>query len=91
MSADTVTLMGLLHESLMTAATVALPIIGVGLSVGFFIGLLQAATQVNETALTFVPKLVATGVFLGLTGNYAVAQLGRLLTHAIETLGSGTL
>ena len=40
----------------------ASPMLGLGLLVGLIIGILQAATSVNEMTLTFVPKLFAVGL-----------------------------
>lgn len=42
-----------------TALIIALPMLLVGLVVGLFISIFQAATQINEMTLTFVPKILA--------------------------------
>lgn len=39
---------------------ISLPILGAGLIVGLAISILQAATQIQEQTLTFVPKLIVT-------------------------------
>ncbi|OAN66637.1 flagellar biosynthetic protein FliQ [Sphingomonas sp. TDK1] len=58
-------LISLTESALMLILTVAGPLLLTSLIVGVFIGLLQALTQIQETTLTFVPKLVAMGlVFL---------------------------
>lgn len=49
----------LLRATIFTALKVASPILFAALSVGLLISILQAATQVNEQTLTFVPKIVA--------------------------------
>lgn len=49
----------ILRTTIFTALKVASPILMAALSVGLFISVLQAATQVNEQTLTFVPKIVA--------------------------------
>ena len=43
---------------------VSLPILGIGLLVGVLVSLLQAATQIQEMTLTFVPKILS--IFVGL-------------------------
>jgi flagellar biosynthesis protein FliQ len=43
---------------------VSLPILGIGLVVGVIVSLLQAATQIQEMTLTFVPKILS--IFIGL-------------------------
>jgi flagellar biosynthetic protein FliQ len=49
----------ILRSTIFTALKVAGPILFAALSVGLLISILQAATQVNEQTLTFVPKIVA--------------------------------
>ena len=90
MSTDTLQLMALLHLAMKTAALAAFPLIGVGLSVGLLVGLLQAATQVNETALGFVPKLVATVGVLAVSGGFVLNAFGHLLRSALSSLAGGT-
>ncbi len=46
-------------EAIEVTLYLALPIMGVGLVVGFLISLFQAVTQMHEITLTFVPKIVA--------------------------------
>jgi len=43
---------------------IALPMLGIGMVVGIFVSVLQAATQIQEMTLTMVPKIVA--IFLAL-------------------------
>jgi flagellar biosynthetic protein FliQ len=49
-----------LKDSFFTTFIILLPILGVALIIGIFISIFQAATSIQETTLTFVPKLVAT-------------------------------
>ena len=48
----------LMQETIRTTLWLALPFLGSAMVVGLFISVLQAATQVNEQTLTFVPKIV---------------------------------
>ena len=43
---------------------ISLPLLGVGLGVGLFVSIIQAATQIQEATLAFVPKIIA--MFLAL-------------------------
>lgn len=52
------------RQAIKVTLLVSLPILGIGLLVGVLISLLQAATQIQEMTLTFVPKIVS--VFVGL-------------------------
>ena len=47
------------REALWIAVKLALPVLAVGLLVGFVISVLQAATQVQEQTLSFIPKMFA--------------------------------
>lgn len=55
---------GFARQSIELTLTIALPMLGVGLGVGVLVSVLQAATQIQEMTLTFVPKIIA--VFLAL-------------------------
>lgn len=60
------------------------PILLVALAAGLIIGVLQAATQVNEFTLAFVPKLLAVLVALGLLGPWL---LGSLVAFTLNLYG----
>jgi flagellar biosynthetic protein FliQ len=47
----------------------------VSLIVGVVIGILQAATSINEMTLSFIPKLAALGLTLALVGSWQLATL----------------
>ncbi len=49
----------LASEAIQTVLLLALPLLGVGLVVGLIVAVLQAATQIQEMTLSFVPKIVA--------------------------------
>jgi flagellar biosynthetic protein FliQ len=55
---------GFARQSIELTLAIALPMLGVGLGVGVLVSILQAATQIQEMTLTFVPKIIA--VFLAL-------------------------
>ncbi len=46
------------QQAFTTAFYILLPILGAGMIIGLLIGIFQAATQINEMTLTFVPKIV---------------------------------
>ncbi len=51
------------------------PLLAVALAIGLTIGILQAATSIQEMTLTFVPKLVLVVVAFGLLANFMMVQL----------------
>ena len=62
-------------QTMLLSAKVAAPILLTALLVGFLISLFQAATQIQEPTLSFVPKMIAVSVALLITGNWTLAQL----------------
>lgn len=59
---------GFARQSIELTLAIALPMLGVGLGVGVIVSILQAATQIQEMTLTFVPKIIA--VFLALLFSF---------------------
>ncbi|MGX9364591.1 flagellar biosynthesis protein FliQ [Desulfoplanes sp. PS50] len=55
---------GFARQAIEITLSVALPMLGVGLVVGVIVSVIQAATQIQEMTLTFVPKILA--VFIAL-------------------------
>jgi flagellar biosynthesis protein FliQ len=69
-------------QTMMLAAKVAAPILLTALLVGFLISLFQAATQIQEQTLSFVPKMIAVSIALLVTGNWTLGQLVAF-THSL--------
>ena len=62
-------------QTMVLAAKVAAPILLTALLVGFMISLFQAATQIQEQTLSFVPKMIAVAIALLVTGNWTLGEL----------------
>ncbi len=80
MDADTV--MTLARDMLWVTLKLGAPILLAVLAVGLVIAMFQAATQINEMTLTFVPKLLVVAAVLVLAGHWML----RLLTDYTRTL-----
>ena len=80
MSTDS--LLDLWRSALLVIAQVAAPFLITCLVVGLVVAVIQTATQLQESVLTFVPKLAATLVVLGLCGHWVLDKLGRFTTTA---------
>lgn len=52
----------ILKQAFYTTFLILLPILGVSLVVGIIISIFQAATSIQEMTLTFVPKIIVTGI-----------------------------
>ena len=62
------------------------PILGTALAVGLVVGLVQAATSINEQTLSFVPKLVIVlGVFALLSG-YILSSLSDYFAFVFDEI-----
>ena len=62
-------------QTMMLAAKVAAPVLLTALLVGFLISLFQAATQIQEQTLSFVPKMIAVAIALLVSGNWVLSEL----------------
>ena len=71
-----------LYLMLMVSAPVLLAVLVVGLVVSIF----QAATQINEMTLSFIPKLLAMAAVLALTGPWMLRSLVEYTRNLIESI-----
>jgi flagellar biosynthetic protein FliQ len=70
-------------QTMTVTALLAAPLLLSALVVGLLIGMFQAATQINEMTLTFVPKLIVVALVLLLAGP---ALLRTLLGYTIRLI-----
>jgi flagellar biosynthetic protein FliQ len=78
------TVMELAHRMLIVTAMIAAPMLLIALIVGLVIGMLQAATQINEATLSFIPKLLLLTLTLFAAGPWML----RVLTDFTHDLYS---
>ena len=62
------------------------PLLGVALGIGLIIGILQAATSINEMTLSLVPKLVLVILTFGMFSTYMLTQLSDFLMLTFEQI-----
>ena len=75
---------GALH----VAARLAGPLLGASLIIGVVVSIVQTVTQVQEQTLSFVPKLVASGLILLLAGNWMIQEMVSWVTALWTRIGS---
>ena len=80
MSPDSVVHIG--QQALIVTALLAAPLLLSALAAGLLIGMFQAATQINEMTLSFIPKLLVLVLALYLGGNWML----NLITGYSKTL-----
>jgi len=73
------------REMLRTAALVSLPILGTAMIVGLVVSLVQTLTSIQEQTLTFVPKLAAIALVVGIGLPWILGQLMSFLTLVLTT------
>lgn len=86
---DTATVIDLSRHALWTIALVSAPLLLVALAVGLIIGIVQAATSINEMTLSFIPKLIAEALALLIFGSWMLTTLvdfTRSIFERIPTL-----
>ena len=73
-------------KTMMVGAKVAAPILLTALLVGFLISLFQAATQIQEATLSFVPKMIAVAIALLVTGNWVLSEMVSFTQSLFDAL-----
>ncbi|EIL92379.1 MULTISPECIES: flagellar biosynthesis protein FliQ [Rhodanobacter] len=76
------------QHALYVAMLVAAPLLLTALAVGLLIGVIQAATQINEMTLSFIPKLIAMALVALVTGPWMLRVLVQFTKQLIESLPS---
>lgn len=66
---DNSQVMDVMHSAILVVVKLAGPLLILSMAVGVLIAILQAATQIHEQTLSFVPKLILIGVILLLFGG----------------------
>lgn len=73
MTPDTVIELG--RQGMNVVVLLAAPLLLAALAAGLLIGMFQAATQIQDMTLSFIPKLVVLVLVLGLSGPWMIRQL----------------
>ena len=88
---DTSLVMDIAVESLRVTVLVAAPILAAALMSGLLIGILQAATSIQEMTLSFIPKLVVMTLAIILFGEWQIAVLADYFETIFERVRTITL
>lgn len=83
------TVMSLSHHAMVVALMLASPMLLVALVVGLLVSLFQAATQINEMTLSFIPKILGVIVVVVVAGPWmmsVIVDYTVALFHALPTL-----
>lgn len=76
------------RKAIQTILMAAAPMLIVALLVGLMVSIFQAATQINEQTLTFVPKIVAVFVTLLIFGSWLIKLLVIFTIGLIDVMAT---
>ena len=74
----------LLRMAFWQIVIIAGPILLVALGIGLFVGIIQAATSINEATLSFVLKVVLVILTFGFLANFMLVQLSDYFTFIFD-------
>ncbi len=74
------------QHAMYIAMLVSAPLLLTALAVGLLVGVIQAATQINEMTLSFIPKLLAMAVVALVAGPWMLRLLVQFTRQLIESL-----
>ncbi len=78
--------MEIMQSAAMTAIKIAAPILLLSLTIGLLIAVFQAATQIHEQTLTFVPKLLVTALVLIMLGPWMMEVMSDFALHIFDLM-----
>lgn len=76
----------IMYKLFVLSVQLAGPILIISMVVGILISIIQAATQIHEQTLTFVPKLIVIAVILVVTGSSMLRSLQDFMTQIFELI-----
>jgi len=80
------TVMTIAQQALTVASMLAAPLLLGALAIGLLIGVLQAATQINEMTLSFIPKLLSLVAILMIAGPWMLREIMYFTTNLIASI-----
>ncbi|MDH0868399.1 flagellar biosynthetic protein FliQ [Roseateles aquatilis] len=74
------------QQGLYVLLLVAAPLLLTVLAVGVLVSVFQAATQINESTLSFVPKIVAAVLVLAIAGPWMITTLVEYIQRTLQSI-----
>jgi flagellar biosynthetic protein FliQ len=78
--------MTIAYKAMLLTFSMAAPVLLITLAVGLIVSIFQAATQINEMTLSFIPKLLAVGVTLVLLGPWMLSEMVDYIRALFDSL-----
>jgi flagellar biosynthetic protein FliQ len=79
--------MNIAAEAIKTTIYLAGPLLLAAMAIGIIVSVLQAITQINESTLTFIPKMVAVILVLVVMAPWMLEVLQSYATHVLVQAG----
>ncbi|HEX3026321.1 MAG TPA: flagellar biosynthesis protein FliQ [Clostridia bacterium] len=76
------------QRAIYVASITAIPILIACLAVGIVISIFQAATQIHEQTLVFIPKIVVVVILLAVAGSWISGQLAEFTREAFGVIAN---
>ncbi len=76
----------IMKEALLVALKLSLPLLLVSMVIGLIIAIFQAATQIHEQTLTFVPKVIVIGLILLFLGSWMTSVLIDFMSYLFDIM-----
>lgn len=73
-------------EALWVTSLLSAPLLLSALAIGLLVGMIQAATQIQEMTLTFIPKLIVLAVALMVAGSWMLGVVTDFSINLIESI-----
>ena len=80
--------MSMAYQGMKVTLYLAAPLLITALAVGLLVSLFQAATQINETTLSFIPKILGVFAALVLAGPWLIQLIVQFTTELFKSIPS---
>lgn len=79
-------IIGVLQAAMVAALKLAAPILIASVAIGLIVSIFQAATQIHEQTLAFVPKLIAIALILIIFGPWMMETMNDFVKYIFEMI-----
>ena len=74
------------RQAMQVLLMLSAPLLGVAMAVGLIVRVTQAITQINETTLTFLPKLIGIAAAIVLVGPWLISLMTEFIREMLQTI-----
>ncbi|MEM9058281.1 MAG: flagellar biosynthesis protein FliQ [Pseudomonadota bacterium] len=82
------TVMTIAQQAISVTVMLAAPLLLSALAIGLLVGMIQAATQINEMTLSFIPKLIVLGIALLIAGPWMLQSIVTFTQRLYQSIPS---